>query len=129
MARSNARANGKAKFDFTPIVDQVTGIFSKELADSIGELNEAVAFGEGQASFSCTLQIAKQKGGRFKATLKSRIRAPREPMVIDMHLNEAGQLELGFDPAVHGTKDDDGDGDSDEEHGEVVHLMKDGVVQ
>lgn len=111
MAKRNGKANGHAKAtDFTPIVDTIEQLYGKELADSIAELNEAVQVGEGQASFSTTLHIKRGKNGRFKATLTSRIRAPREPIEIDMHV-EDGQLVLGFDEAEHGTDDGDEEGE------------------
>jgi len=110
--KRNGRANGAAPPDFRPIIDTVEQHFGKELADCIGELNEAVQVGEGQASFSVTLQIKRGKAGRFVATLTSRVRAPREPVTIDMHVDEdTGQLALGFDPAKHGTDDGEEEGE------------------
>jgi len=113
MARRMAQR--AAPVNLKPIIETVMLNAEKELADSIEELAEAVKVGEGEASFSFTLQIKKLKKGRFQATLKSRVRAPREPISFDLHVDEAtGQLALGFNEAEHGT-DDEGDGESDAE--------------
>lgn len=98
----NGTKNGAA--DFSPIVEDVMEHIGKELADAIPELNEAVQFGDGEGSFSVTLQIKRGKKNRFTATLKSRVRSPRPPIEIDMHL-ENGQLRLGYDEAKHGKED------------------------
>jgi hypothetical protein len=108
--RSNANGHD-ASPDFRPIVETVETYFGKELSDCIDELNQAVQVGDGQASFSTTLQIKRAKNGRFKATLTSRVRAPRVPVEIDMHV-EDGQLVLGFIEAQHGTGAEEGEGAS-----------------
>ena len=80
------------------------------MSDCIAELNGAVQTGEGQASFSTTLQIKRGKKGRFTATLTSRVRAPRPPVTIDMHV-ENGQLVMGFDERKHGIPDEAAEGE------------------
>ena len=113
MGKKISKANGHAAPpDFRPIVETVEQHFGKELSDCIGELNEAVQVGEGQASFSTTLHIKRGKAGRFIATLTSRVRAPREPVSIDMHVDaDTGQLALGFNPQEHGTGEDEEEGE------------------
>lgn len=99
--------------DFKPIVQDVALHFEKELSDSIAELNEAVIVGEGEASFSCTIQIKKGKKGKFTATMKSRVRAPRAPIEISMHLNTKGQLELGYNEIEHAPPEEEEEGEEE----------------
>lgn len=59
-----------------------------------------------EGSFSCTLQVKSAKKKRLKATMTARVRNPREPLEIDAHLDDTGQIALGFGPEP---EDDDGE--------------------
>lgn len=94
------------------IVDKIITAFREQLEEAMPQLNEAVQRGDGEASVTATVQIKRKKKGRFAASLKTRVRAPLEPVEFDCHLDGAsGQLDLGFDEKEHGI--DDGSDDDD----------------
>lgn len=95
------------------IVRAVMAHIQQELVDTLPELRAAVAAAAKGASFSTTLQIAKAKKGRFKATVGARIRAPREALELDMHVDDSGQLALGL-PSGWNEGGEAGDGESQE---------------
>lgn len=105
---------------YKPIVDSVVRHFAAELWDAIGELNEAAKVGKGQASFTATFSIKKAKKGRIAGTLAARVRAPREPIEIDLHFDEDGQLSLGLpdtpDEIEGEVPDDESEDDRAEAH-------------
>ena len=76
------------------IVGKVMEYTEIELIESLPELNAGVNTSAAKGSFSMTLSIAAAKKS-FRATVSSRIRVPREPYEIDMHLDD-GQLALGL---------------------------------
>ena len=78
------------------ILKVVLASIEGELIDILPELNAAVQRGNGEGSFSSTLHIKKAKKGRFKAIVKARVRTPREPIELDMHIDADGQLSLGL---------------------------------
>jgi hypothetical protein len=80
------------------IVTAVTNQFERDLIDALPEIQEGVQTSAAEGSFSTTLQIkaAKKSARRFIATLKPRVRVPREPTEFDMHVADDGQLALGF---------------------------------
>ena len=77
------------------IVDHVIKHLERELIDALPELNDGVQTSAAQGSFSATLSIKKAKKGRFSGTLASRVRTPREPIEIDLHIDDSGQLSFG----------------------------------
>jgi hypothetical protein len=72
------------------------GHVERELIDVLPELNAGVQTSAASGSFSTTLQIARAKKGRFKASISARVRSPREKLELDMHIGNDGQLELGL---------------------------------
>lgn len=106
MARK-ARSNG-ASSGFEEIAKQIGGDFTAELLDALPELDQAVKAGGGEGSCSATLQIKRQKKTRgFTARLSFRVRAPRPPREYDLRIGDTDQLELGFDPRLIDTAEDD----------------------
>ena len=98
------------------IVKLVLEKIEEELIDVLPELNAAVQRGNGEGSFSTTLQISRAKKGRFKATVSAKVRSPREKIELDMHIDADGQLSLGLpagfnesDPAAEGGGEGGGD--------------------
>ncbi len=89
------------------IVQYVMEHLERELIDALPELNDGVQTSAAQGSFSATLAIKKAKKGRFLGTLASRVRTPREPIQIDLHIDDSGQLSFGN---PDGWEPDGGDG-------------------
>lgn len=86
-----ALSEGEAKI-VTTVIERI----ERDLIEALPELNEGVNTAAASGSFSSTLQIKSGKRGRFKATVSSRVRTPREPYEIDMHVSDDGQLALGL---------------------------------
>lgn len=88
----------------------------RELIDAWPELRDSIQTASRQGSFSSTIQLKHKKNDHFQATISVRVRAPREPHVLDMHLDDDGQLVLGLPKGYDGGngstegngRDDDG---------------------
>ena len=89
------------------VVEAVVKQFRSELIETFPELNLGVQTSAASGSFSATLSIVKARKNRFSGKLKCRIRTPREPLEIDMHLDEDQQLSFGA--PTEGWEDDDSD--------------------
>lgn len=95
-----ARGNGKAP----SIVDELIPYIEKELVDCMPELAAAVKVGEGEGSISITMQLKQVKPKRgaksptnlVKGEIKTRVRAPRQPIPVELHLDDSGQLAFGY---------------------------------
>jgi len=78
------------------IVQEVMAHIESELIDAFPELNMGVQTATASGSFSATLQIKGGKRGRFVGKVSARVRTPREPFEIDMHIDDDEQLSLGL---------------------------------
>ena len=99
------------------IVAAVVERFERELIGALPELNAGVNTAQAEGSFSTTLKVVKAKKGRFKGSLSCRVRTPREPYELDMHIDDDGQLSLGLPKGWQADEPragaDDGDPDDD----------------
>lgn len=84
------------------IVQRVMDHVQAELIAVLPELNAGIQTSGSGGSFSCTLDIKPAKKGRFSARVSARVRTPREPLELDMHIASDGQLELGLPPGFDG---------------------------
>jgi len=89
------------------IVATVTNQFQRELIAAFPEIQAGVATSGAQGSFSVTLDVKHAKKGRFKGTLKPRVRRPREATEFDMHIDTDGQLSLGLPDGWQDDGEDD----------------------
>lgn len=78
------------------VVQAVTAEFQRELIEALPEVEAGVRTSGAQGSFSATLDVKHAKKGRFRGTLKCRVRRPREPAEFDFHVDDTGQLSLGL---------------------------------
>ncbi len=85
-----------------------------EFLMALEELNAGVATSARTASFSATVQVKGAKRGRFRATIACRVRTPRDPVELDMHVGEDGQLSLGLPKGYTEDAGDAGDEGEDE---------------
>jgi hypothetical protein len=99
---------GKRKAIEAVIVD-----ICKNLIGAWDEMNAGVNTDNGQSSFSPTLEIKPGKKNRWHATIKYRVRTPREMTEFEMHLDDSDQLSFGA-PAGGWGDDDAGGGEATE---------------
>lgn len=78
------------------IINAVTVQFQRDLIERFPELNAGVNSAGAEGSYSTTLQIKAGKKGRFRGTLKPKVRTPGEMTEFDMHIDIDGQLSLGL---------------------------------
>ncbi len=78
------------------VVKQVMAHMEREVIESFPELNDGVQTSAAEGSISLTLQVKAAKNGNFKGTVSTRVRSPREPLQIDMHMGDDNQLALGL---------------------------------
>ncbi len=73
-----------------------------EMIDALPELTDGVRSSARQGSWTVTLELRAvgKSEEHFKATLKPRVRVPKEPTEFDFHLGEDRQLELGLPPEL-----------------------------
>jgi hypothetical protein len=95
--------------DFEKIIKKLLDAARDELRATLPELNEAVQHGDGSISFTLQVKRKGKKKRNLTAMLTTRVRAPREPIELALHIDDSNQMALGFVPEDEDDEDDDGE--------------------